>query len=86
MRINARLDHASEKHLVRLKQATGMSTTDIVRRSLQRYAEEFNEDDAARKNHRLLEALTGIADGSDDGSVFCKDYVMDYLNEKHPDR
>ena len=86
MRINARLDPTSEKHLARLKQATGMSTTDIVRRSLQRYAAEFSEDDALQKNRRLLENLAGIAEGPDDGSVRHKDYVMDYLNEKHPDR
>ena len=61
MRVNARLDDSYTEKLEFLKQATGLTLSDVVRESVDRYyAQVRNEADG---RHTELDGLVGAFDG-----------------------
>lgn len=82
MRINARLDQASEQAFEYLKLNTGLTATQIIKHSLELYVSEL-QNKAGQDNRRLLEELAGIGSGPDDLAENYKDYLTESLNAKH---
>ena len=89
MRINARLDDEYEEKFHEAQRHTGKTRTEILKEALDDYFQaesEQAEQDALAKNRKIVEMIGGIVKGPEDGSVNYKKYVMDYLDEKYPDR
>ena len=82
MRINARLDEETAEALKLIQDSTGLSTTEIVKQSLQFYVNEIQQ--TKKKNHlAILEELAGIGEGPEDLSENYKQYLTVGLDEKH---
>ena len=89
MRINARLDDEYKEKFDEVQRHSGQTRTEILKEALDDYFQvEYNKvkQDALAKNRKIVEMIGGIFDGPEDGSVNYKKYVMDYLDEKYPDR
>ena len=81
MRINARLDEATQQQLEYLVQATGQSVSHVVRESVARYYVQVR---GQRPPSRFL-ALAGTGhSGLGDVSTNVKAYVLDALAQKYP--
>jgi hypothetical protein len=82
MRINARLDDSYEKKLLAIRQATALSTSEIVKRALDLLYEKTTLT-GRQKNQKLVEMLAGTAEGQEDLSVNYKEYLYQGWKEKH---
>jgi predicted DNA-binding protein len=82
MRINARLDEEASRSLTILKESTGLTTTQIIKQSLQAYLEQ-TQAKYRKNNQLLLETLAGIGEGPEDLSENYKEYLKEGLSEKH---
>jgi Arc/MetJ-type ribon-helix-helix transcriptional regulator len=79
MRINARLDDSYEEKIEYLRQATGLSASDLVRESLERYYVEIRAE--AERRHDALDELVGAFDGRDDTPTDLAAQYKRYLHE-----
>ena len=61
MRVNARLDDSYTEKLEFLKQATGLTLSDVVRESVDRYYAQVRNE--AEGRHAELDRLVGAFDG-----------------------
>jgi hypothetical protein len=77
MRVNARLDDSYTEKLEFLKQATGLTLSDVVRESVDRYyAQVRNEaDDRHAELDRLVGAFDGLPETPVDLSAEYKRYL-----------
>ncbi len=81
MRINARLDEASQKQLEYLAQATGQSVSHVVRESLARY---YAEVSARQRPPMKFLSMVGEGDsGRTDLASNYKQVIADSLAAKH---
>ena len=88
MRINARLDDETKKELEFIRKETGDTVTQIIKRLLVDYARQLRrQKQPGHKLKQLLESdFVGCHEGPEDGSVRYKEYISDYLEEKHGHR
>jgi len=81
MRINARLDEASQQQLEYLAQTTGQSVSHVVRESVARYYAEVR---ARQQGPRRLLAMIGQGDsGRSDVASKVKQLVGEAIAAKH---
>jgi Arc/MetJ-type ribon-helix-helix transcriptional regulator len=64
MRINARLDDSYTQKIDYLRQATGLSLSDVVRESVERYYRQIRAE--AERQRDELDDLVGAFEGQDD--------------------
>lgn len=86
-RINARLDEETAEDLQLLKDTLGdMSTTNILKYSLQRTAQEIRAMKKARQQNKAWREsrFIGSFDGPEDLSSNYKKYLTKSLDEKFP--
>ena len=84
MRINARLDDSYAEKIEYLKQATGLSLSDLMRESLERYYVEVRAEAERRQDELddLVGAFKGRADTPTDLAAEYKRYLW---NDRHAD-
>jgi len=82
MRINARLDGDSERHLRYLIEATGLSVSDLVKSSLAHYYDAVRSDRPPRLA-RLFAYAGTQGSGRSDISVRTKQALTENLAAKH---
>lgn len=81
MRITVRIDDSYEQKIKIIQQRTQLNTTDVIKQGIDLMYEKA-ELSAKEKNRELLAKLAGIGHGPEDGSVNCKRYVAEYIDEK----
>ena len=83
MRINARLDEATEKQLAYLTQATGQSVSHVVRESVAQY---YVQVKGQRQPSRLVALATAghWSSGRSDASTNVRSVVLEALKAKCP--
>lgn len=83
VRLNARIDEALAAKLERLRRRTHMTTTEIVRASVELYYERFQEQEAGQA-HRILDnaGFVGCGEGEPALSTTYKERLADSLSSK----
>ena len=88
-RINARLDKQSTEDLEFLRHELGdVSTTNVLKYSLRRLAQEFRDRGRAKVQKDIWRDSGFIAsfDGVEDLSANYKEYLVNELDKKYPPR
>ena len=85
MRITVRIDDIYEQKIKIIQQRTHLNTTDVIKQAIDLLYEKA-ELSAKDKNKKLLDKLSGIGRGPEDGSVNYKRYIAEYIDEKFDHR
>jgi hypothetical protein len=83
-RLNARLDPEMQKKLKYLERRTGLSTSEVVRVSIEHYYESLRENNGGRRARELLANFVGASAGPGDVSSRYKEHLADALAAKYP--
>ncbi len=83
MRINARLDKATERKVTYLKEVTQQSHTNIVKDAIALYYQNTYAQTAYKMQSLLSSDFIGCAQGDTDLSTDYKDHLADSLSRKH---
>jgi len=86
MRINARLDEQAEKQLAFIRSATRQSITEIIKRSLDLYYQQLNDQKGIGTRKFMHSDFIGCAEGPEDLSADYKRYLSQGWDEKYGDR
>lgn len=81
MRVNARLDEATQRELQQLVRDTGLSVTEVIRAAIHRYY--LQEAAQAQSVADSFADLIGSVDGPADMSVTYKQACTQSLRDKH---
>ena len=73
-----------QKKLRYLERRTGLSTSEVVRLSIEHYYESVRENNGGRKARELLEDFVGASTGPGDVSFHYKEHLADLLATKYP--
>jgi hypothetical protein len=85
MRITVRVDDSYEQKIKIIQQRTHLNTTDVIKQAIDLLYEKA-ELSGKDKNRKLLDKLSGIGHGPEDGSVNYKNCIAEYINEKFDHR
>lgn len=85
MRITVRVDDSYEQKIKIIQQRTHLNTTDVIKQAIDLLYEKA-ELSGKDKNRKLLDKLSGIGHGPEDGSVNYKHYIAEYIDEKFDHR
>ena len=83
MRINARLDEIRERKLREIQSLTGLTTSEIVKRSLDALHKEQVGEPKARLKALLSSGFIGCADGPANLATEYKRHLTTGLERKH---
>lgn len=82
MQITAQLDDSYQARIAAIQQSTHTTLDETIKQAIDLLYEK-TELTAKKKNKKLIEMLAGSAEGPEDLSENCKDYLYQGWKEKH---